>query len=458
MQKIVIFGLGISAIATTNFFLSNGYEVIISNDNKNDIDLFPNKINNISKDNLILYHDISIIPWKDIKYLVLAPSVPLQYPKPHEIVILARQNNVKILCDIELFYLFNNKANFLAITGTNGKSTTTSLIGHILKENNIKNEIGGNIGIASFCLSRFKSDGNYVLELSSYQLDLIHQARFNIASLINITPDHLEHHGNMKNYIEAKKKIFLNQKKGDFAIINIDNNITNNIYQDLKNDSKFEANLIEISTKKNVTKGISIIDNKVTNNIEDKEQFELENLPFLQGKHNKENIAFAFANAFLKKIKSQDIINSITTFQGVKHRMQFIGEVNNIIFINDSKATNINSTKCALESYDNIYWILGGKQKNDNILDLKKYFTKIKYTFLIGSSSDEFANLLEGKLNYCKCNSLENAFYKAYNKAKIDSINNKSVVMLSPACASFDQWKNFEERGDYFCKLFKTLL
>ncbi len=461
-NSYIVFGLGISGIATVKFLLLNDYSVLASDDNQSSIDNLLNEIKkfpelNSKISNLKTFNNPDEVDWSGIGYLVLAPGISLKYPEPHKIVLKAQQNNCEVICDLELFYLFNPEENYLGITGTNGKSTTTALTYHIFKENNLNSAMGGNIGVPCFSMPKLSKNATYIFETSSYQLDLIHKTRFHIASLLNITPDHLDRHLNMEGYIAAKKRIFKNQKAGDFAVIGIDNENSKRVYEDLKNDPNFSSQIVPISTKIILKDGVSILNNIIYNNIHNQtSEIALGDLPFLQGEHNAQNIAVSFANAFLSKIDEQKILNAIQSFKGLKHRMQIVGKIGDIIFINDSKATNAESTENALKSFDNIYWILGGKPKAGGIEILKPYFSKIKYAFLIGDATEEFAKTLDNKVQYFKCGNLENAFKMAYEKAGSNE-NGKKNILLSPSCASFDQWKNFEERGDYFCKLVSNL-
>ena len=457
MKKFLVFGLGISGNATIKFLLEQGFGVIAGDDNKS-------SINNLKQDlslqnhssHLQIIDNIAEIGWRNIEYLVLSAGIPFRYPTPHPIVSLAKQHNCQIVCDVEILYLFNQQAKFIGITGTNGKSTTTALINHIFQSNNKLSAMGGNIGIGALALPKLNNGESYILEMSSYQLDLIQKTRFDLASLLNITPDHLDRHKDMAGYIEAKKQIFANQKVGDFAIIGIDNTNSRAVYEELKHNS--QAKLIPISTKQIIQGGVAMIGNIIYNNINDQEsRIDLGKRQFLKGEHNAQNIAFAFANCFLSGIAETQIIDAIKGFKGLTHRMQFIRKIGNINFINDSKATNAESTENALKSFDNIYWILGGRAKDGGITGLEQYFPKIKFAFLIGEAGEQFAKTLDGKVPYLQCGDLDTAFKMAYQKAKNHSLDCENNILLSPACASFDQWKNFEERGDFFIKLVEDL-
>jgi len=440
----IIFGAGITGISVAKYLQKNNQDFMIYDQNP---DIKLKLQNRFGKNTLISENDI--IYWQKVKAIILSPGINIKHQKNNFPIKQAINNNINIINDIELFWGFNKNSKFIAITGTNGKSTTTSLTNYILKENKIKISCGGNIGTGCFDLPK---DAKYLLELSSYQLENIKNTRINIATIINISPDHLDRHGSMKNYIEAKKKIFLNQKKGDFALINIDQKETLEIYKELKENKDFQANIIPISNKQKIIDGFCLFDNKI---LYQNQQILLPNLK-LKGEHNKQNIIFAFTIAKLLGINDKEIIKSISKFSGLRYRMDFCGKINNINFINDSKSTNVKSSEGALKTYDNIYWILGGKEKGDDIMGLQKLFPKIKHVFLIGQSSNNFAIKLKNKIQFSLCKTLEKAFFTAYNKACLEK--SEINILFSPACSSFDQWQNFEQRGDAFYKLASKII
>jgi len=455
MKKFVVYGLGISGISTAKALKEKSFQVIATDDNQDAIDINAQKYQNI---NFKSFEQISFDKNTEISF---APGIPLYFPTPHKILEICQKTQAKLACDIEIFYELNHKNNdFIGITGTNGKSTTTALTGYIFEKLEIASKIGGNIGIACFELPQDQINFNYILEVSSYQLDLITNTRFNIACLLNITPDHIDRHGSFENYIESKKRIFLHQNSQDFAIIDIDNTNSFKVFEDLQNNKNFNGNLVAISTKKIPQNGVAIIDKKVFVYLEN-QKFEFEINPILKGQHNHQNIACALAITCCHLIKKSQftppkigqIIEIIEGFKGLKHRMQLIRKIDEISFVNDSKATNAESTENALKSYENIFWIVGGKAKEGGIESLKPYFSKVKKAYLIGEASDEFAKILEtNSVHFEKCQTLKNAFDKSLIDAKSSNLIEKNII-LSPACASFDQWKNFEERGDFFCKL-----
>ena len=444
-KKIVVFGLGKAGMSSVRALSSSGANVIACDDSEFSM----KSVEELTLSN-VLVQELELIDWKKVEFLVLSPGVPLTHPEPHKVVKLAKNAGCEIICDIELLYLANLSSNFVGITGTNGKSTTTALIGHILKSSGVNCSVGGNIGIAALELDRLGSDGTYVIEMSSYQLDLIKKTKFNISVWLNITPDHLDRHGGIEGYISAKKHIFDEQSEGDIAIVGVDDDYSLGVYEELKKSSKV-SNIIPISVDRVLERGVSVKDNLLIDNENEVIEIEVSGIKTLQGKHNSQNIAAAYAVAKYCGVAADDFIKAIKSFSGLPHRMQYVKEDKGIVYINDSKATNAEAASKALGTYDNIYWILGGVAKSGGIEELSKYFPKIKNAYLIGKAQDEFANTLEGKIEFLKCNDLEAAFANAKKDAE-NSGEENSVVLLSPACASFDQWANFEERGDAFIR------
>jgi UDP-N-acetylmuramoylalanine--D-glutamate ligase len=361
---------------------------------------------------------------------------------------LAKSLHKEVICDIELLYRHAKAAQYVGITGTNGKSTTTALIAHILSTQHILKEyksiaVGGNLGIPALELENLSSDGIYVLELSSYQLDLLEQAHFDVRILLNITPDHIDHHGSMANYIKAKERIFRHAKKTDLNIIGIDTEESYQVYQRITKQDN--CSTIAISSDKILAHGISVINDVIYYHVGE----------HLAGKHNAQNIAAAFATSMYYNLDPIASIAAIKSFPGLAHRMQYVGEFKHISYINDSKATNADAAAKALDSFANIYWLLGGVAKEGGIETLTPYFSKITHAFLMGAAQEEFAQTLE-KYNvpYSKCNTLLNACNLAQQMALRDQ--HQVHILLSPACASFDQWKNFEERGEHFIEYVKN--
>jgi UDP-N-acetylmuramoylalanine--D-glutamate ligase len=430
-----IFGLGKSGIATAKFLAARNLNFIAYDDNDDARASLQAQISTP-----VVFKNYTEIDFKTIKTLVLAPGIPL-LNNPHKIVELAKNAGCEIICDVELLHRFARleakNSSFVGITGTNGKSTTTALIHFILKECGLDAEIGGNFGIPALDLN-IKDGKIYVIETSSFQLDLLAQARYNVSILLNITPDHIDRYGSYEGYINSKKQIFNNQQAGDEAIICTYDEICAGIATELKASSK--AKIIAYKTAE-VLKGVTF-----------------DNLP---GEHNRQNIYAAFCVAKFYGLDDDKIIAAIRKFPPLKHRLQFIKEVNGVKFINDSKATNASSTSHALKAFNNIFWLAGGIAKEGGIEELAPLFGHVTKTFLYGKCAAEFAETLKkNNQNYEVFENLEQATKAAYSEAKNHqplTTSHQPVVLLSPATASFDQFKSFEHRGDVFIDLVSGL-
>lgn len=420
-RSIGIFGLARTGIATYEYLIGNS-NVICFDDN------LANRGNFIIKFGSSSIRDIENEAWTKLDYIVLSPGIPLHFPSPHRVVQIANKHSIPLISDIELLYLDNPDSNYIAVTGTNGKSTTTSLIGHILSDY----VVAGNIGVPSLSVpSRY----GYILELSSYQLDLIDSFKANVAVLLNVTMDHIDRHGSMDLYIEAKKRIYRNMGKGDSLVIGIDNDVTREIYNSIKERSEF--NIYPISIKNHPY--------NIPDNI------------FLQGNHNLENILAAIEVAKILGYKDYDILAKIQSFVGLKHRMEFVRSYKNIHFYNDSKATNADSASKSLSTLNNIYWIAGGVSKEGGINSLTSFFPRVRKAYLFGQSKEEFAKTLEvNNSSFDLFDSLKDALKQAVIDAKNDQCKDINIL-LAPAAASLDQFKNFEERGEVFTKLVLSL-
>ncbi|NRA73746.1 MAG: UDP-N-acetylmuramoyl-L-alanine--D-glutamate ligase [Rickettsiales bacterium] len=448
-----VLGLGISGIATVQFMIDRGYKFIIWDDN-------PDSLENCAKILKLPNNQLNICSpnskeWRDIDCLVASPGI-IKLTKHKIFKNISKDTDV--ICDIELFYRHFPKQKYIAITGANGKSTTAKLIEHILKCNGYKAITCGNIGTAILSITPQK-DEIIILEISSYQLDLIKIFKPNIAVILNITPDHLDHHGSMQNYIDAKKRIFLNQTSNDNLILNIDDKTLSKTYDSLKN--KNQIILTPISPTKILPKGVGI-HNKVIHDDIHKVKIDIPENKNLRGKHNLENIlaSYTATASIVNNLSQNDTINALRTYSGLVHRLQFLGISNNIEFINDSKATNAESTEKALNSlkgYGDIYWIAGGMAKEEGIEPIKEELKNIKYAFLIGQAQNRFAQTLDKiGIRYKLSKTLDMAFEHAIKMINTVAQNRKKILLLSPACASFDQWKNFEQRGKRFIQLVET--
>lgn len=387
--------------------------------------------------------DLAGPKWGALNKIVVSPGLP----SLHKVFSLAKEHNIEITSDIDLLYEENPAAGYIGITGTNGKSTTTALIAHILKSNGLDYQCGGNIGVPALSLP-LDSKG-YVLELSSYQLDLLRSLKLEAAVMLNITPDHLERYGSMEKYIESKAKIFSLLKEGAPCVIGVDNQITQSLSGKLKK-------AIFISALKAGENTVTCLKDKIIDNFFEKKEFYLKQNKFLLGAHNQENIAASYATCRYLGIAPEDIITSIESFIGLPHRMQYLGTHENISFYNDSKATNAEAAAKSIDALENIYWLAGGIAKEGGIESLAPLFSHIKKAYLFGQDKLVFAKTLEGKVPYQLFGNMEEAFNTALSDARNSGA--PANLLLAPAAASFDQFKNFEERGEKFTKLYNNII
>ena len=396
--------------------------------------------------------------WSDIDGLVLSPGVPLTHPTPHDVVVKAHDAGCPVIGDIELLAETCAAATFVGCTGTNGKSTTTALIGHILQTAGRRVEIGGNLGPAALGLAPLGEDGVYVLELSSYQLDLTRDARFDVAVFLNLTPDHLDRHGDMDGYLAAKRRIFRDRAAGSarpaqIAVIGTDDAYGERIAADLESRPAWRT--LRISSERPVDGGVYVLDGHLFDAIDGPAEHpvcELTAVPSLPGAHNWQNAAAAFAAARMLDVPAQTIAGALADFPGLPHRQELVATVNGIRYVNDSKATNGEAASRAVASYDDIYLIAGGLPKEGGLSAILPMADRIRHAFLIGEAADGFAAALEGHAPATVSGDLEKAVDQAHAAAQADELDG-AVVLLSPACASFDQWPNFEARGDAFRRM-----
>lgn len=384
----------------------------------------------------------------DCAALVLAPGIPLTHPSPHEAVVAARRVGVPVIGDIELL-LREVKPMVYGVTGTNGKSTTTALLAHILASAGRPATLGGNIGLPVLDQTPPPAAGAYVIEMSSFQIDLTPGWQARIALLLNITPDHLDRHGTMANYAAIKARIFAGQGAGDTAVISVDDVYCRAIHGALVAEGTGRR-IVAISTETLLPQGTSAIDGVL---YEDGNRIaELARFAKLPGRHNGQNIAAAFAAARAAGIASDTIFGAIQDFPGLKHRLQQVAVVDGIACINDSKATNAEAAEKALACYDTIYWIAGGKAKEGGITALAPYFPRIRHAYLIGAAAAEFGATLGKAVRHSQSGTLDVAVRDALTLARREALPG-AVVLLSPASASYDQFKSFEHRGDEFIRL-----
>ncbi len=440
-RTYAVFGLARSGMAAAKVLAANGARVWAWDDNTS----AHGKAAAAGIPLVDLYH----CDWAEISELMLSPGIPHTHPKPHPVAALAKQHDCAIIGDMELLARADTGARFVGITGTNGKSTTTSLIGHILKQAGLSTEVGGNLGTAALDLQPLDARGVYVLEASSYQLELMPSMVFDVAVLLNITPDHLDRHGGMDGYVAAKLRIFERQTPKQAAIIGIDDEHCRSIRKQIA-DLK-QQRVIPISAANRAAGGVYAEAGKLIDDMagDGRTVMTLADAPRLPGLHNWQNIAAAYAACRALDIAVEKIVAGIKSFPGLAHRQELIATIGGVAYINDSKATNADATEKALACYQPIYWILGGRAKETGLDGLEPYYPRIAHAFLIGEATDRFAAALHGHVAFSKCGTLDAAVTAAHSMARREA-KPGAVVLLSPACASFDQFANFEERGDAF--------
>jgi UDP-N-acetylmuramoylalanine--D-glutamate ligase len=388
--------------------------------------------------------------------------VPLTHPQPHWTVEMARAAGVEILGDIELFARTVNAApdykrpKVVAITGTNGKSTTTALLGHMLTAAGRDARIGGNIGYGVLGLEDMHGGAVYVLEVSSYQLDLTSSLKADVSILLNISPDHLDRHGGMEGYVDAKRRVLLNQGKGDTAVIGVDDAWCQQICTEITAANR--RTIRPVSAKRAMGRGVYALQGVLYDATGERviEVADLLRARSLPGRHNWQNATAAYAAARALGLSVEDAATGLVTFPGLAHRMETVGEISRIRFVNDSKATNADAARQAMSSYPRFYWIAGGRAKAGGIDSLEDLFPRVAKAYLVGEAADAFAKTLDGKAPYAMAGDIESATRAAFADAR--AAGEEAIVLLSPACASFDQFPDFEVRGDAFRAAVQGLL
>ena len=399
--------------------------------------------------------DLAQADWSQFAAFILSPGVPLTHPKPHWTVEKAKAAKVEIIGDIELFCRERNKiapkAPFIAITGTNGKSTTTALIAHILTHAGKDVQLGGNIGTAILALAPPQADRIHVIECSTFQIDLAPSLNPSVGLLLNLTPDHIDRHGSMANYAAIKERLVA---KSDVAIVARDDAFTREIIARL---AIAKTPVITVSTT-GAAADFIFAESALWHETESGriQYADLSRSVTLRGTHNGQNAVSAFAACMAIGLAPEVIAAALLTFPGLAHRMEQVGQTGHVQFVNDSKATNADAAEKALLTFDPIYWILGGKAKEGGIEPLKYLFPRVAKAYLIGASAADFAKTLEGEVPYALCGTLDIATKKAAEDAATSDV--PATVLLSPACASYDQFANFEQRGDAFRTLVTGLI
>ena len=435
-QRYGVMGLGKSGRAAASALLASGAEVLAWDDRSANV---PDGAER---------HDFANGPWPTMTGLVWSPGIPFHHPAPHPVAVRAAAEGCPLVCDIDLLADAGTGATLVGITGTNGKSTTTALLAHVLSAAGRPAVAGGNIGAAALELPVLDDGGVYVLELSSYQLELCQAAGFAIGIWLNLTPDHLDRHGGLHGYAAAKSRLWQHTRPGDLAIIGTDGAFGQ---AEAARAGKAGRRVIPVSGSRLPENGVGVRDGQIVSALHTPSQTiaDLHECPALPGAHNAENAAAVTAAALSLGLSPEAIADGLASFPGLAHRQESVRRIGHVLYVNDSKATNAESTAKALVCYPRIYWILGGLAKSGGITPLSGLFGRIVKAFAIGDAAVDFAHTLEAAAIPCSLEGeLITAIAAAHRAAQADP--EPSVVLLSPACASFDQWPNFETRGDAF--------
>ncbi len=446
-KNVGVFGLGLSGIAACEALAASGADVFSFDENA--------KAREKTLNTEYRCEHPKEWPWKDLAAVVISPGVPLTHPKPHAIVRKARMEKIPVIGDTELFAWAINalpqeeRPRIVGVTGSNGKSTTTALIGHVLKEGGHEVHVGGNIGAAVLSMPAPSRNAIYVLELSSFQLDLTHSLRLNAAVFLNLTPDHIERHGDVEGYLAAKKRIFLNQTTEDIAVVGVDDDYGQCVCTEIT--ARGAAKAIPVSAQGALGRGVFELDDKLFYNFDGKTSLagQLSGARALRGAHNHQNAAAALAVCAQLGMSPAVIVKAAERFEGLPHRAEEVGRIGKVSFINDSKATNAEAAARALSMFDDVFWIAGGKPKEGGVASLRGKMDHVRSVYLIGEAAAQFEEQLRGAAHCILCGDLATAVAKASEDA-VKSDAASPVVLLSPASASFDQFSNFEERGDAF--------
>ena len=419
-KKILIYGMGKTGLSSYNYLKKNN-KVFLYDDNKK---IFKKK--KIKK----FFIEKKVITQKKFDYILISPGINV---KTCSLKNYLKKNLKKIITDLDIFYEQNSKNKIITITGTNGKSTTAKLLYLILKNHKMDSRLCGNIGNPILSQKKISKKTIFIVEASSYQIDYSKLFKTNYALILNISPDHLDRHGSMENYVSAKFKLVTKQSKKDFAYIN-----ANNKYLKKKIDkSKIFSKIINVKTKVNQN-----IDKKITN-------------AYFLSEGNKENLSFIFSISSQLNLKIKKIIKIINSFKALKYRQEIVFKKKNITFINDSKATSFASTINILKSFKKVFWLVGGLAKIGDQFTLNKKECKNINAYIFGKKKNFFIKKFKNKISYKCFKTLKLAVKQVLLDVNNNVNNDHKTVLFSPSAASFDSFKNFEERGDYFNFLLK---
>src|SRR5215472_344490 len=446
-KKVAVFGLGGSGLTSASALLAGGADVIGWDDNADAVA----KATSAG----IPTADLRQVDWSKISALVLAPGVPLTHPAPHWTAALARAAAVEVIGDIELFCRERRarapNAPFVAITGTNGKSTTTALVAHLLRSAGRDAQIGGNIGTAILSLAPPEEAHAHVVECSSYQIDLAPTLDPSVGVLLNVSEDHLDRHGTLAHYAAVKERLVAGVQADGIAIIGVDDAWCAAAADRVERAGK---KLARVSVRQPLRAGLYVERETIMQAVDGAERpiAHIGGIGSLRGVHNAQNAACAAGAALALGLSVEAIQQGLISFPGLAHRMEQVGRKDRVLFVNDSKATNADSAAQALACFSDIFWIAGGKAKTGGIASLARFFPRMRKAYLIGEAATDFATELNGRVPHVIAGTVERAAADA-EAAHVA----EPVVLLSPACASFDQYRNFEVRGDKFRELVRAL-
>jgi UDP-N-acetylmuramoylalanine--D-glutamate ligase len=450
-KTVAVFGLGGSGLASCHALRAGGAEVIAGDDN----------LDNLAKaaQEGFVTADLRRVSWAKLSCLVLAPGVPLTHPAPHWSVLLARDAGCEVIGDIELFCRERRRyapdAPFVAITGTNGKSTTTALTAHLMRFAGYDTQMGGNIGTAILSLQPPRMGRVHVIEMSSYQIDLTPSLDPTVGILLNVSEDHIDRHGTLDHYAAVKERLVAGVQEQGTAIVGVDDNFCRNTADRIERSGK---RIVRVSVRNPLADGIYVERETIlrASGGARSEIARIGGIGSLRGLHNAQNAACAAACALALGVSREVLQDGLRSFPGLAHRMEQVGRLGNVLFVNDSKGTNADAAAHALSSFANIYWIAGGKPKLGGITSLTQFFPRIRKAYLIGEAAKEFSATLGEGVSHEISETLDVAVAHAAKEAEASGLQDV-VVLLSPACASFDQYRNFELRGAAFRDLVNAL-
>jgi UDP-N-acetylmuramoylalanine--D-glutamate ligase len=438
-RAVAVFGLARSGIAAARALMAGGASVTAWDDGP--------KGRDAAQAAGVTLADPATLDWSRQAALVLSPGVPLTHPQPHPVVVSATAAGCPVIGDIDLFAQAEPslpRHDVAVITGTNGKSTTTALLAHLVEACGGTSVACGNIGTPILDLAPLPENGVYVIEMSSYQIDLTAHLKPGVAILLNTTPDHLDRHGDMANYVAIKRRIFGWQGPEGVAIVGVDDDHGPVAVEQLRQAGR---KVVPVTVTGRAADGISVDEAALYDaELSGEPILSLTGIESLRGRHNWQNAAAAYAAARALGFAPAAIAAGLRSFPGLAHRMEVVATVRGVRYVNDSKATNADATERALDSFERVHWIAGGKAKDGGIDSLAPWFPRVARAYLIGEAQEAFASVLEAAgVSVERCGTLDNAVISAARHA-----GEGDVVLLSPACASFDQYPNFEVRGDRF--------